>query len=41
MVLVRISLREFSHDGWLVQGDLPLDAGQLEQTAGDLVTFFG
>ena len=39
-ILVTIELHEFSGGiGWLVRGDVPLDAGQLEQVARDVRRF--
>jgi hypothetical protein len=37
--LVTVELREHSGGGWLVRGDVPLDAGQLEQVARDVRQF--
>lgn len=38
-VTMTVALRELSGDGWLVEGDVPLDAGQLEQVAFDMTRF--
>ncbi|HLG10053.1 MAG TPA: DUF6228 family protein [Gaiellaceae bacterium] len=35
-VSLGVELRERSADGWLVRGDVPLDAGQLDQVARDV-----
>jgi len=34
---VAVELREYSGHGWLVRGDVPVDAGQLDQISRDLV----
>lgn len=38
---ISVELRERSSDGWLVRGDVPLDAGKLDQLPKDLAAFFG
>jgi hypothetical protein len=35
-----VELRERSNYGWLVRGDVPLDAGQLDTFALELSFFF-
>ena len=40
-ISVSVELREYSGQGWLVRGDVPVDAGQLDPLARDLAAFVG
>jgi hypothetical protein len=40
-VQVSVELREYAGHGWLVRGDVPVEAGQLEQLSRDLALFVG
>jgi hypothetical protein len=40
-VRVSVELREYSGHGWLVRGDVPVDAGQLDQLSRDLMVLVG
>jgi hypothetical protein len=40
-VRVSVELREYSGHGWLVRGDVPVDAGQLDQLSRDLAALVG
>jgi hypothetical protein len=39
-VTLTVELRQRSKDGWLVRGNVPLDAGQLERVARELERFW-
>jgi hypothetical protein len=39
-ITITVELRQLSHNGWLVRGDVPLDAGQLELVAQQMRQFF-
>ena len=38
-VALTVELRELSGDGWLAKGDVPVDAGQLDQVAHEVERF--
>jgi len=40
-IRVAVALRGRSGDGWLVQGNVPLDSGQLDHLSRDVATFLG